>query len=114
MADKVVSERLTLTQLSQKDFFASWAGTRSPEIIARAKQIVLEAIQNMQLLDSDADYEDREEIIGDAVLRFNGLNEDNDNFIETPEREAICQQLLDIAEAAGIEPDEELLNDRDW
>jgi hypothetical protein len=103
---------MTLEQLRQKDYFADWG--QSADIISKAKQIVLETIQNMRLLESDSDYDDKAEIIIDAVLRFNDLNEDNDNFIETIERESICQSLLTVAQAVGLEPDEDLLKDRDW
>jgi hypothetical protein len=103
---------MTLEQLSQKEYFANWE--QSAEIISKAKHIVLEAIQNMRLLESDADYDDKAEIIVDAVLRFNELNEANDNFIETVEHESIRESLLAVAEAVGLEPEEDLLEDRDW
>lgn len=114
MADNLATEPMTLEQLSQRDFFADWSDKQSSAVISKAKRIVLEAIQNMRLLESDADYEDKAEIIIDAVLRFNDLNEDNDNFIESVERESICETLLALAQAVGMEPDEELLEERDW
>jgi hypothetical protein len=112
MAENLATQPITLEQLSQIEYFADWG--QSSDIISKAKQIVLETIQNMQLLESDADYDDKAEIIIDAVLRFNALNEDNDNFIETVERASICESLLAVAGAVGLEPDEDLLKDRDW
>jgi hypothetical protein len=103
---------MTLEQLSQREYFADWS--QSSEIISKAKQIVLETIQNMRQLESDSDYDDKAEIIIDAVLRFNDLNEANDNFIETIERESIRESLFVVAEAVGLEPEEDLLEDRDW
>jgi hypothetical protein len=114
MADHVATQPSTLEQLSQKDYFAGWNGAHGREIISRAKQIILETIESLQRLEPDADYDDKEEIFVDAVLRFNDLNEDYDSFIETMERQSICESLLAVAEAVGLEPDEDLLEDRDW
>lgn len=41
-------------------------------------------------------------ILKECVEAFNRLDEENDHFIETDEREDICKQLEEIAHACGM------------
>lgn len=49
--------------------------------------------------------------VNDVVRRFNDLD---DGWIETMEREDICERIFDILDAAGFEADEDWLGERDW
>ncbi len=50
-----------------------------------------------------------------TVLRINALNEKYDFFIETMEREELCDFLLENAQQAGLETDEDVTEEwREW
>ncbi|ALS79154.1 hypothetical protein AUO94_10975 [Planococcus kocurii] len=50
-----------------------------------------------------------------TVLRLNALNEKYDFFIETMEREELCDLLLENAQQAGLETDEDITEEwREW
>lgn len=53
--------------------------------------------------------------VKDTVLRLNALNEEYDFFIETLEREELCEFLLEKAQQAGLETEEDITEEwREW
>lgn len=53
--------------------------------------------------------------VKETVLRLNALNEEYDYFIETMEREELCYFLLEEAQQAGLDTDEDIIEEwREW
>lgn len=59
-----------------------------------------------------------EELIGkvkEVVLRLNEVNEAYDFFIETLEREELCNFIMEKAQRAGLDTDEDITEEwREW
>ncbi|MCM3575457.1 hypothetical protein M3172_19840 [Mesobacillus subterraneus] len=53
--------------------------------------------------------------VKEVVIEFNKLNEEFDYFIETLEREELCEFIEEKAQEAGLEPDEDITEEwREW
>src|ERR1700722_1143623 len=104
----------SLEKLKEHEAFSSWEGTWSSDIVDPCRAILHTAIDELRNLPKDAIDEVKKAVITSAVIKFNDLNDAHDEFIETIEREDIAEELLQIAEAAGLNPDEDLLKARNW
>jgi Family of unknown function (DUF5713) len=112
-----VSGRITmpsLEKLKEHHAFSSWEGTWSSDIVDPCRAILHTTIDELSQLPADATAEAKKKVITSAVIKFNDLNDAHDEFIETIEREDIAEELLQIAEAAGLKPDDDLLVARNW
>ena len=75
----------------------------TPENCARAHKIVTQLIEN---LEGNQNYSEHQkiELIRAGVIQFNDLNASLDYcFIETGEREELCELFDNIADAVGID-----------
>jgi hypothetical protein len=104
----------SLEKLKEHEAFSSWEGTWSSDIVDPSRAILHATIDGLSQLPADATDEEKKKVITAAVVKFNDLNDAHDEFIETIEREDIAEELLQIAEAAGLKPDEDLLIARNW
>ncbi|MEH7329499.1 hypothetical protein V7085_19010, partial [Priestia megaterium] len=55
------------------------------------------------------------EYVKEVVIGLNELNEQFDYFIETLEREELCEFIIKAANAAGLETEEDITEEwREW
>ena len=78
----------------------------STENCEAIEMIFDELIADLKLLSTDATAEDKVLLFKYAVLATNSMNERIDGFIETGEREDLCELMDQITIAAGLEPEE--------
>jgi hypothetical protein len=108
----------TLEGLSRRRFFSSWSrppAHPSPELTRASRALLREAVERLLGLGPGARQTSKIKILRDCVEAFNRLDEENDHFIETDEREDICEQLEEIAYACGLgHRVTEAYEGRDW
>ena len=61
-----------------------------------------QAIAQLLALRPGARPASKMKVLKDCVTAFNRLDDENDHFIETVEREDLCEQLEEIAHACGL------------
>ena len=104
------SERLNA--LSNASPFQDWEGVVAAGKLDACRRIVCEAARRL-VESAEATKPERAAIVRTAVHR---LNEVDDGFICTIEREDLCDHLVAIGTAAGLSSAEidDALDDRDW
>jgi hypothetical protein len=103
----------SLQEMRRRTPFPNWSGLPSPANIRRSRRIVRELIDDLIALEGSGDEVAMLDAFRRAVERFNAAEESDDPFIETVEREDICEVLDDIADAAGLS-DYDVCAWRDW
>ncbi len=94
-------------------YFSNWEGHIDAEIITASEQIVRNLI--VELKDTDNSLQ-KEETLKKAVLAFNALD-DSTHFIDTIEREDICEKLINLATEFNIadsQAEDIIGEDREW
>ena len=99
-----------LQSLTTSRFFESWDGFESRENIAAAESALQGLIERLIASGSNTDETTARSIVGETVQHFNEIND----WPDTATREDIGEQIIQIAEAAGFETDEDWLAGRDW
>jgi hypothetical protein len=104
----------TLEDLRGRVPFKMWAGYIDPPMLRGARRIIRETIDTLIELGPDASEPARIDEIRHCVERFNLLDEDQ-QFIDTIEREDICDLLDELAGLVGLDDyGEDLAGARDW
>ncbi len=78
----------------------------------RVNSILLNLVKNLLALEGNPSAEQISKILGEGILKLNTLDEDNEGFIETPEREQILSFFDEIVKAAGLPEFDD--RDRKW
>jgi hypothetical protein len=105
----------SLAEFRRQAFFKSWNGYVDPANIRAARQLIRTAIDELLALGPDASEPEKLDVLHACVEGFNDLNDEDEHFIETIEREHICDVLADIAERVGLEDyGGRIARDRDW
>lgn len=97
-----------LEELRRRKPFPNWTGYPAPAEIRLSRRIVRDLLDELIALGQDGDEAEKLDAFRGAVERFNQTD-----FIETVEREDICEALEEIAEAAGL-GDYDVTDSRDW
>ena len=108
-------ESITLEKLSARNFFPTW--DEYPSDIAKKASIVImrNTIKKLISLPLDADESLKILHLKDCIVSFNEIDEKYDNFIETIEREDICEEFEGILYACKLGHLEDLVDEwRDW
>jgi hypothetical protein len=104
----------TLEDMRRRAPFAGWAGYVDPPALRGARRIIRETIDALIELGPDAPEPARIDEIRHCVDRFNLLDEDQ-QFIDTIEREDISELLDELAGLVGLDDyDDALTGTRDW
>ena len=108
----VFIDRAKLRALRSADFLATWNGVSSSSIAA-TRSLLEAAVDGLAGLSDASSRNERAAIIRDAV---GALNAANDGFICTLEREDICDFLVSVGTAAGLDEAtvDDALEERDW
>jgi hypothetical protein len=105
--------RLTLDDLRTRRFFDGW--TIPPARAVRAsRQLMSRTVERLLELGPGASEDARMAILQECIEGFNALN-DNLGFIETDEREDICEEFEAVVHACGLGAHQDLTDRwRDW
>jgi hypothetical protein len=85
------------------------------ENINATNEILDSYINNLKKLGDKPTEEDILECVKEVVIRLNELNDKYDYFIETMEREELCEFITEAARIAGLESEEDITEEwREW
>jgi hypothetical protein len=106
---------VTLEQLRDRQFFRTWDDYPPRKAIRASRHIMADTVQQLLDLGSSAPEADRMAILQDCIERFNAIDAEMDYFIETVEREDICEEFEAIVHACGLGGHGNLVDEwRDW
>jgi hypothetical protein len=106
--------RITLDKLRSRQFFSNWGGYRTPEVIATSRKLMTNTVEELIKLGSAACENDRMAVLQRCIESFNELN-GKMHFIDTIDREHICEEFEAIVHACGLGHHEHLADRwRDW
>ena len=102
-----------LNSLRTATFLKQWSPGVSQENIAKTRSVIEHGIDEMLILGSDASEAARIQALS-AIVR--SLNDADDGFICTLEREDLCDFFFAMGEHEGISDRavQEVLEERDW
>jgi hypothetical protein len=105
----------TLEDFRQQTPFPRWGGYVEPAALRGARRIIRETIDALIALGPDAPEPARIDEVRNCVERFNQLDVRFGGFIETIEREHICDLIEELASLIDLDDyDNALTGDRDW
>ena len=85
------------------------------ENINATNKVLDSFISNLEKLSANSPEEEIIKIIKEVVIRINELNEQYDSYIETMEREDLCEYIDTAARIAGLETDDDITEEwREW
>ncbi|MFY0783204.1 hypothetical protein AB1K18_23375 [Peribacillus simplex] len=85
------------------------------ENINATNEVLDSYINNLVKLGDMPTEEDILECVKEVVISLNEINEQYDDFIETMEREELCEFIIEAAHIAGLESEEDITEDwREW
>lgn len=85
------------------------------ENINATNEVLNSYINNLKKLGDNTREEDILEGVKEVVINLNKLNEEYDYFIETMEREELCDFIIEAARIAGFESEEDITEEwREW
>ena len=88
--------------------FEDWAGVNPVKIPVAARKIMRDTAAKLEKLAQKPDRRKARRILGNCIIAFNELDEANDHFIGTIEREDICDRFYELARLAGFANEPEL------
>jgi hypothetical protein len=106
-----VSDIAALKLHRSKPLFAEWAGHVSDDRIESVSGALRELIDDLIALGPDPEEDDAREAVDKCVRQLNDLD---DGWITTIEREDLCEAIYKIVDLAGFEGDEDWTEERDW
>lgn len=85
------------------------------ESIAESERVLDQFIDGLISLGDTGNEEEIMRLVEKAVTEFNTLNEKYDYYIETLEREDLCDFIMEAVSLAGLETDEDITEEwREW
>jgi len=85
------------------------------EMIKATNEVLNSYINNLKQLGDKPTEQDILECVEEVVVRLNELDEEYDHFIETMEREELCEFIIEAARIAGLECEEDITEEwREW
>ncbi|SES44117.1 hypothetical protein SAMN05518872_11338 [Psychrobacillus sp. OK032] len=87
----------------------------NPENIEATIKVLDSYITNLMKLEVKPKKKEIMKFVKDVVISLNELNDKYDYFIETMEREDLCEYIIETANIAGLESDEDITEEwREW
>jgi hypothetical protein len=106
--------RVTLGDLRSHQFFPRWEKYPPKNVVRACRKIMADTVDDLLKLGSNSSENDRMNILQKCIELFNELDEKT-NFIETAERENICEEFEAIVHACGLGSYQDLADKwRDW
>ncbi|MDV3427323.1 MAG: hypothetical protein LIR50_09635 [Bacillota bacterium] len=85
------------------------------ESITESERALDDFIDGLIALKDDKNEDKIMELVAKVVSEFNTLNDKYDYYIETLEREDLCDFIMEAAQTAGLETDEDITEEwREW
>jgi hypothetical protein len=85
------------------------------ENINATNEVLNSYINSLKKLGDNTTEEDILECVKEVVINLNELNEKYDYFIETMEREELCDFIIEATSIAGFESEEDITEEwREW
>ena len=92
----------TLKELQNQTPFEGWRGFADGEALEDSEALYADTVQQLLDLGAEPPCVRCLEILAQYIEAFNVLDEKYDGFIETIERETICDTVSDMARACNI------------
>ncbi len=92
----------TLQEMQKQTAFRNWEGYTDEEAIEDSRAVYNETVRSLIELGPEPDEERVLAILGQYIEAFNALDDKYGGFIETVERENICDTVEDMAAACGL------------
>jgi hypothetical protein len=106
--------RISLPELRNHRFFPRWKGYPPANAVRASRKVMADAVKGLIALGPAASEEQRMAVLRRCIESFNDLDADM-NFIETVEREDICDELEAIVHACGLGAHQDLADKwREW
>ncbi len=106
---------ITLETLRDHQFFTRWDEYPPNKAIRASRRIMSDTVQQLLDLGPAAPESERMAILQGCIEKFNSLDAEMDHFIETVEREDICEEFEAIVHACGLGAHDDLADEwRDW
>jgi hypothetical protein len=107
-------ESVTLEDLRTHVFFRRWTDYPSAKVIAASRAIMSRTVKDLLVLGSQASEAERMAVLQTCIELFNEIDA-KQGWIETIEREAICEEFEAIVHACGLGHYKDLADEwRDW
>ena len=106
-----MSNLMELKKLRDVEFFADWTKFRTVEQVVGSRDTVHQLIDELMALEDEPDETDVRAAVSRCVQRFNELDA---GWIDSIERDDICETVWKLIDLAGFVGDEEWLDDREW
>lgn len=98
---QVEKKRMTLEQFRDTKLFEGWEGYRAPKIIEASRRVFRETAERLMGFER-WEGDEAAEVMRWCIEQFNELDSEH-HFIETLEREEICEAFEQLAELVGLE-----------
>jgi hypothetical protein len=106
---------VTLEELRERTFFPHWKTSPSKKAIRGSREIMQETVAKLLELGPKAAEAARMAALKACIERFNEFDAELGYFIETIEREDICEEFEAIVHACGLGEHEDLADEwREW
>jgi hypothetical protein len=107
-------ERVTLEELREHRFFAGWKDYPPRKAIRASRKVMTDTVEELLKLRSRASGKQRMAILQRCIESFNALDAEM-QFIETIERDDICEEFEAIVHACGLGAHKDLADRwREW
>jgi hypothetical protein len=108
-------KHMTYAQFREQRLFRDWGPPTPRNMIAASRKLMNETATRLEALGPSPHREAARAVLRDCILGFNRLDEENDHWIETVEREDICSHFYELAHIAGFGDEPELADEwREW
>lgn len=108
-------KNITLETLLKREFFEKWDKYPSEEAKQDSQKIMKETIERLIYATADAEESIKIAHLENCILCFNTIDTKYDGFIETIEREDICEEFESIVYACNLGHMQDLADEwRDW
>lgn len=106
--------RITLEELKERPHFPTWKRYPPAKATRASRKLIAQTIKELIEQGKDAPEADRMAILQKCIESFNELDSELE-FIETVEREDICEVFEEIVHACGLGNHQDLADEwRDW
>jgi len=106
---------VTLQELLKHEFFSNWADPTPPAAIIASRKLMTATVQKLLELGEFAPESEPMSVLQQCIESFNELDAEFEGFIETGEREDICEEFEAIVHACGLGEHENLADEwREW
>ncbi len=105
----------TLATLLDRKFFPKWTKHPPKKAVLASRRIMRDTVQQLLEIGVTAPESERMAVLQACIERFNSLDEELGHFIETIERDEICEEFEAIVHACGLDAHEDLADEwREW